>query len=164
MNQREIETFLKSNLKYLPDPGLVLKGDKQLNPDVNGFVSILLPSSKRMKLKLDKLCYFLGTGIMPGKDHKILHKNLDEEDCSLRNLVLVHSSDFRRVKEAVKNLEGGIKLQQHPVDKLAHKVTWYEGGIQRSKVIHDIVPARRFETRLKLKFSKILTSYCIFDI
>lgn len=161
-----LEKHLKAAYSYDPMTGDVVNSStgNKLNADVCGFVSLKSQDgSKRFKMKLDKLAYFLGTGVLPGSYQKILHKNLDESDNALRNLVLLSSADFKKVKEAVRNLEGAIRIVQHPTDKLAHKVYWFEGGVERSKVIHDIVPARRFETRLKLRFSKILHSYCIFD-
>lgn len=119
---------------------------------------------KSVKYKLDKLAYFLWTGIFPSENSKILHKNLDDNDNRASNLVEVSRGTYNKIKEAEKNLDYGIRIGNHPTDQLSHILYWYENGAERFKVVGDIVVAKRLKTKLQLKYSKFLTKYCIFDI
>lgn len=118
---------------------------------------------KSVKYKLDKLAYYLFTGVFPTDKQKVLHKNLDESDNSAVNLAVVPRSTYNKIKEAVKNLDYGIRIINHPTDQLAHLLCWYDAGVERSKVVEDIVVAKRLKTVLQLKYSKFLTKYCIFE-
>lgn len=118
---------------------------------------------KSVKYKLDKLAYYLHTGEFPSDKYKVLHKNLDETDNRAINLSLVTRGVYNKIKEAVRNLDYGVRITNHPTDQLAHVLYWYEGGTERLKVVGDIVVAKRLKTKLQLKYSKFLTKYCIFD-
>ena len=107
-----------------------------------------------------KLCYSLLFNVNLEKEHKVIHKNLDETDFSAVNLIMVSQEQFKEIKEAWKNLQGIIRLTVHPKDMYSYKLHWYEGGIERTQVIHDIVVAKKLEKKLLLRFSKTLTKYC----
>lgn len=134
-------------------------------PDHDGLVYVFdsQGTPKSVKYKLDKLAYFLWTGSFPGENSKILHRNLDETDNKALNILEVSRSTYNKIKEAQKNLDHGIKISNHPTDQLSHVLTWYENGVEKSRVIQDIVVAKRLKTKLLLEYSKFLTKYCIFD-
>ena len=116
-----------------------------------------------MKYKLDKLAYYLWTGTFPGENSKILHRNLDEDDNRALNILEISRSTYNKIREAQKNLEYGIRIYNHPTDQLSHILAWYEDGAEKTKVVQDIIVAKRLKTKLLLKYSKFLTKYCIFD-
>ena len=118
---------------------------------------------KSVKYKLDKLAYFLWTQKFPSDKGRILHRNLDENDNRAINLIEVSRSVYNKINEAVRNLDYGIRLVNHPTDQLSYILLWFEGGVERSRVVQDIVVAKRLKTRLQLRFSKFLTKYCIFE-
>lgn len=153
---------------YNPQNGevRVRKSNKLLIPDEGGLVYVFDSQGvpKSVKYKLDKLAYFLWTGIFPSESSKILHKNLDDNDNRAINLLEVSRGTYNKIKEAEKNLDYGIRIGNHPTDKLSHVLYWYENGAERFKVVGDIVVAKRLKTKLQLKYSKFLTKYCIFDI
>ena len=153
---------------YNPQNGevRVRKSNKLLIPDEGGLVYVFDSQGvpKSVKYKLDKLAYFLWTGIFPSESSKILHKNLDDNDNRAINLLEVSRGTYNKIKEAEKNLDYGIRIGNHPTDQLSHILYWYENGAERFKVVGDIVVAKRLKTKLQLKYSKFLTKYCIFDI
>ncbi len=165
--QKQTLERLKELLDYCPSSGKVTikKNKRVLAPDNDGLVVIFdrqaNPRSK--KYKLDRLAFFLAFNIFPREDQRVLHKNLDVQDNRLQNLTLVSRSIFRQIKEADRNLSGGIRILPHSTDQFAYVLYWFEGGVERSKIIQDIVVAKRYLIKLQLKYSKILTRYCLFD-
>jgi hypothetical protein len=158
-----IESLLEK-FSYNPQTGEVVNKQtgKLLQPSWDGYAVVQLPIGKK-KLKFNKLCVMLFLKKEVSKGHKILHLNLDERDTKARNMRVLPSEEFKIVKEALDNLDGGIKLTTHPKDSYSYIVTWSDNSLKKNKVIQDYIVARRFMTRLKLKYSKILTKYCIFD-
>lgn len=157
---------LKEILLYDAVTGKVstLKG-RVLVPDADGLVIVFDKEAKKpsTKYKLERIAYFLATGAFPREDQKVLHKNLDDLDNRAKNLLLVSRIVYRQIKEAERNLQGGIKVVPHPVDMFSYIVIWFDKGVERSRIIGDIGIARRFQVKLQLKYSKILTKYCLFD-
>jgi len=166
MNNKSLER-LKELLEYSPETGKVTikKSNRTLTCDSDGIVVIFDSKAKpkTRKYKLERIAYYLAFSIIPREDHKVLHKNLDPEDNRIQNLSLVSRSVFRQIKEAHRNLTGGIHIIPHATDQFSYILKWFEGGIEKSKIIQDIVVARRQQLKLQLKYSKILTKFCVFD-
>ena len=158
---------LNELLTYNPKNGevRVRKSNKLLQADHDGLVYVFDSQSqpKSVKYKLDKLAFYFLTGEFPSENQKVLHKNLDTTDNRATNLAVVSRGVFNKINEAVRNLDYGIRLVSHPTDQLSYILLWFEGGIERSRVVQDIVVAKRLKTRLQLRFSKFLTKYCIFE-
>lgn len=158
--------ILGSFLTYDPVKGTVLQqNNRPLIADQDGLVIVTNPETKaKKKFKLNKLCYSLFTGIDLDKDTKVLHKNLNRTDYSALNLVLVSSLEFRQIKEAWRNIQGGIRLVPHPTDMYCYRIHWYEGAVEKKQLVRDIVVAKRLQKKLLLRYSKFLTKYCCEDI
>lgn len=130
----------------------------------DGFVLIIDPESKkRKKFKLSKLCYSLFHNVDLQKEDKVVHKDLNPNNFKITNLLLLSSSQYKELKEAKKNIQGGIRLVIHPTDVYSYRLFWFQDGVEKSKVIQDVVVAKKLEKRLLLKSSKILTKYCPTD-
>ncbi len=137
---------------------------RELEADHDGLVIIFDSLAKKSyKMKLERIAYALAYGVIPKDDKRVLHKNLDTSDNRLYNLCLVSRKVYLQIKEAHKNLTGGVRVLPHSTDQFAYVVHWFEGGTEKKKIVQDIVPARKLQLRLQLKFSKIITKYCIFD-
>lgn len=137
---------------------------RRLQADHDGLVVLFDSASKRsIKMKLDRIAYALAFGSLPKADQRVLHKNLDTTDNKLNNLSLVSRTLFLQIKEAHKNILGGIKIVAHPTDQFCYILHWFENGAEKTKILQDIVPARELQLKLQLKYSKILTKYCVFD-
>lgn len=157
---------LKQLLEYNPLSGEVFrsKSKRLLTADAEGLVVIFDSFEKKSyRLKLDRIAYTLGYGTSPKETERVLHKNLDSTDNSLKNLALVSRAVFIKIKEAAKNLSGGIRMLPHATDQFSYVVSWFEKGIEKSRVLADIVSAKRLVLRLQLQNSKVLTRYCLFD-
>lgn len=143
----------------------IRKNKRVLAPDHDNIVVIFdrMAKPKAKKYKLEKIAFALAYGYFPREDQRVLHKNLDISDNRLKNLSLVSRSVFKQIKEAQKNLDGGIKIVPHPTDQFCYVLHWFEGGTEKTKIINDIVVARRQQLKLQLKYSKILTKYCLFE-
>jgi hypothetical protein len=157
---------LKEILNYDSSTGVITtkKTNRVLIGDHDGLVVISCTKSKKTyKLKLERIAYALAFGMTPRKDYKVLHKNLNILDNSSRNLGLVSRGIFLQIKEAHRNLTQSIRISGHPVDQFDYVVYWIEQNQEKQKVVHDIVEARKVMLKLQLKYSKILTRYCVFD-
>lgn len=159
-------TRLRELLDYDPLVGTIRnkKTKRVLQPDHDGLVILFDSAEKKStKLKLDKIAYALAFGTFPKDDKRVLHRNLNQNDNRLNNLVLVSRNTYLQIKEAHKNLTTGIRLVAHSTDQFSYIVHWFEDGSERTKILQDIVPARELQLKLQLKYSKILTKYCVFD-
>lgn len=137
---------------------------RRVQAQEDGFVLIIDPSSKkRKKFKLSKLCYSLFHNIDLSKEAKIIHKDLNTSNFKISNLLLLSNSQYKELKEATKNIQGGIRLVVHPTDVYSYRLFWFQDGVEKSKVIQDVVVAKKLEKRLLLRSSKILTKYCPTD-
>ncbi len=157
---------LKELLVYDQTTGRIYTNrGRLLVADSNGLVTVFDKKAKirRVKYKLERIAYFLAFGVAPREDQRVLHKNLDVSDNSIKNLALVSRSVYRQIKEAERNLQGGIRIIPHSIDMFCYVLLWYDKSIERSKILSDIGIARRQQVKLQLKYSKILTKYCVFD-
>ena len=157
---------LRQLLDYDPLSGIIKnkKTKRILQADHDGLIILYDSATKRsIKLKLDRIAYAMAFGVFPKEDKRVLHKNLNQEDNRLKNLTLVSRAISLQIKEAHKNLSTGIRLVQHSTDQFAYIVHWFEDGVEKTKILQDIVPARELQLKLQLKYSKILTKYCVFD-
>lgn len=166
---------LKELLEYNPKSGVVSRktSGKALMQDYAGFVSVYDPSTKKTtKLKLKKIAaFFAYTGSTYSSGDRglydtcqvVLHKNMQEDDYTASNLIYVPAPEYRLIQEAYRNINESIKLTAHPTDQFSYILHWYQNGAMRSKVIQDVVVAKREMLKLKLKYSKILTACCVFD-
>lgn len=154
---------LQELLDYNPVTGAVIVKEtgRPLQLQEDKLVHVRDPIAKKTKkFKIGKLCYTLLHGVDLEKTDRVVHKNLDNTDCSAHNLMLVDMQQNREIREAWKNIQGGIRLTPHPTDIYCYKLHWFQGGIEKTKTIGDIVVAERMKRRLLLKYSKILTKYC----
>lgn len=157
---------LREILDYDPLSGTIKnkKSGRVIRPDPDGLVIIFDSKIKKsIKMKLNKVAYALAFGVFPKEEKRVLHKNLDTSDFRLKNLGLVSRQAYLDIKEAHKNLTTGIRLVAHQTDQFCYSVHWFESGIEKTKVLQDIVPARELQLKLQLRYSKILTKYCMFD-
>jgi hypothetical protein len=137
---------------------------KPLIPDFDGLCSIYDSIDKKtIKVKLNKVLFKMLLNQDVGPNQRVLHRNMQEDDFRLKNLMLVHKDKYIEIKEAYRNIEYAIKMLPHPTDRFSYFVQWYEKGVLKNKLVQDAIPAKKLVLRLKLKYSKILTRYCVFD-
>lgn len=159
--------ILISNIAYDPVTGLLTNKNnfKEIKPDEDGFVYYVQskPVKAQIKIKANRLCCLLGFNKVIEKDQRVLHKNLNEKDLRLVNLKIVSSTTYNKINEARVNIEGRLRLVPHPEDQLSYFLHWRENGSDKRRLILDIVVARRELKKLQLRYSKILSRYCVFD-
>lgn len=157
---------LALSYEYNPVTGEVHSKTKKtkLAADENSYVSVTDPVlKKKHKIQIGKLCYLLWFNEEPPKGYKIFYKNLDKTDCRIENIGIISESNWKILKEAIKNIQGGIRLSPHPIDRWAHRLYWFENGIEKLRIIQDFGVAKRLELKLKLKYSKVVSKFCYCD-
>lgn len=156
---------IKQLLIYNPKTGVVsTKKLRVLVADHDGLVIVFDSiARKAVKIKLERLAYSLAFNKIPDENKRVLHKNLDTADNRAVNLSLVSRAVFLEVKEAYRNLNGGIRFVPHANDQFSYVVFWLEKGQEKQKIVHDITNTQQFVHRKQLKYAKILTKFCVFD-
>lgn len=166
MSHQRINPLLKlvdCIVKYDTNKGLLslVKTGRPLFPDESGNAVVWVGTEKKLlKIKYEKLCYYLAHGKVPSSQEKILHKNLDTSDYRLSNLVIVPREKFREIKESIMNIEDHLRIQPHPSDQYSYFV-YYRKDKQNKRVLcGDIIEAQKLERSLRLQFLKLITKYC----
>ena len=156
---------IKTLFNYNPKTGIVsTKKNRNLVADHDGLVVVFDSVAKKpVKIKLERLAYALAFNKLADEQKRVLHKNLDPDDNRMQNLALVTREVFLEVKEAYRNINQGIRFVPHPTDQFAYIVYWIEKGVEKQRILHDITNAQQFLLKKQLKYSKILTKYCVFD-
>lgn len=150
---------LKELLDYDHLSGIITnkRTKRRLQADHDGLVILFdLPWSVLWRWSLTELPMLWPSDHYLWVDQRVLHKNLDIYDNRLNNLSLVSRALFLQIKEAHKNILGGIKIVAHPTDQFYYILHWFENGAEKTKILQDIVPARELQLKLQLKYSKIL--------
>ena len=159
--------FIKELLHYdISGVFFLLKDNKpyrKIFPDEDGYLKFYR-KGKKYKLKANRVAYELTHGVQIPENKVVLHRNLDPDDYRLQNLKLVSREVFNQIKEAHRNLSSLLKILPHPTDVFSYVVHWREKGKDKMQVVQDVVIARRLYVKLQLKYAKILSKYCVFDI
>lgn len=157
---------LKELLSYNPLTGKLeqLSNKKQPKTDEYGFITIYDPRTKvKYKLKANKAAWMLGNSKTIRSDQRILHKNLDQNDLTLKNIVLISRSAYLDVVDAIKNLEGSLRLVAHTSDMFNYFLYYRVKGKETREICYDIVQAKKKYLKMQLKFAKVVSKYCIVE-
>lgn len=163
-------TELLPYLKYNPSTGELStecqntknKKIRKLVPDETNRL-ITTVNGYKLKIKADRLIWFITHGVLPAKSDVIFHKNLDETDNRLNNLVLLTSKEYSSIIEAMKNISGALKLLPHATDMFSYVLYYRLKGRLKSEVIQDITVAKKKLTRMQLKYVKLISKYTVSD-
>lgn len=116
-----------------------------------------------LKIKADRLIWYMHSGTQPNRRQVVFHKNLDVLDNRLHNLVLISKNEYFRLVEAMKNISGDMKIIPHSVDAFSYVIYYKLKGRLHKEVVQDIAVARRKFTKLQLKFVKLISKYTVSD-
>lgn len=136
--------------------------ERKLQPDeTNRIITTVLGHA--LKIKADRLAWFISTGKQPNRHQIIFHKNMDSLDNRLHNLVLLQKREYQQLVEAMKNISGDLRLIPHATDMFSYVLIFKMNGRRHREVVQDITVARRKFTRLQLKFVKMISRYTVSD-
>lgn len=141
--QQELLPLLQEQASYDPRTGsiLIYKDERwsstQSHLTIRGFLH-------RVPQKLAAWLLSEGTTVPDG--YEILCRNLDEQDFTRFNLILVQKEDYSRINRLVCNARNHFRLIEHSTDNFKVLVKWidFDTGIRRKKVFEDSVIARQF--------------------
>jgi hypothetical protein len=135
---------------------------RKILPDESGLVTIWDKDLKtRRKLLYKNLAWILGNKREVPDGTKVLCLNLNEEDVSLRNLKIVESSAYRDIQIALRNLNGVLRIAQHPEDKHAYHLIWSEYKKECKAVHYDIGSAEEHKRQKEKEFVKFINKYIV---
>ena len=128
----------------------------------SGDVVVYDPANRvRQRFLFRHLAYVLGSQKDIPDDKRVLCHDLNDENIVFRNLKLVDKSVYRDIQIALRNLEGDMKIIQHPVDKHAYKLVWREYKMFRSAVHYDIANAEQDLNRRALELVKFVNHHIV---
>jgi HNH endonuclease len=116
-----------------------------------------------LRIKADRLIWFITTGKQLNRNWTVFHKNLDELDNSLTNLQLISKKEHLALVEAMKNLSGDLKLVPHPTDMFSFVLSYKHRGRPTKEILHDLSIARRKFNKIQLRCIKLVSKYTISD-
>lgn len=133
---------------------------RQLLPDEDNMVNVFVDGNK-IRMKFSHLVWSLVYKRKLQADEIIFHKDLDENNNSAHNLVVVTKKEKAQIKEALKNLTGSLRLLPHPTDLYAYILEYRIDGRLRRETIEDIVPAKKKLAAMQVKMIKFLGKYVV---
>jgi len=136
--------------------------ERQLIPDEENRIITTIHGAK-LKIKADRLAWFISTGKQPARFQVVFHKNMDSLDNRFHNLILLQKKEYLQLIESMKNISGDLKLIPHNTDMFSYILCYKHNGRIRKEVIQDISVARRKFTKLQLKYVKLISKYTLSD-
>lgn len=91
----------------------------------------------------------------------IYFKNLDNEDFTAGNIGIISKVDFKKVKDAMYNLQGSLKIIPDTREVYTYKVKYKEGGVNKIKCFQDCIAAKKFHKEVLLRSVRELGKYAI---
>lgn len=134
------------------------KKPRKLVPDENNRICTTVLKHK-LKIKADRLIWYLVYKHQPNRDQIVFHKNLDPTDNNILNLALITKIEYMRIIEAMKNISGTLRLLPHATDAFCYILQYKLNGRLRKEVIADVTIAKRKYRRLQLKFVKLIGKF-----
>ena len=134
---------------------------RRLLSDDDGFIVVYLADAKKTKRRPLRLAWeIINDKVLP-QDHEVYAKNLNSSDYSGFNLQLIHKNEFKQLKDAIKNLEGALKLK--PTENKPHGVTlmYILDGKKQKVYFEDIVTAKKEKNKILVYCTKLVSKYTI---
>jgi len=136
--------------------------ERKLQPNEDNKITSTIHGCS-LKIKADRLIWYIVYGKQPNRNQVIFHKNLDDLDNSLNNLIILPKKEYLRLVEAMKNISGALRMIPHSSDAFSYVLTYKMNGRTQREVVQDITIARRKFNKLQLKFVKLISKYTVSD-
>lgn len=134
--------------------------DKRIIPDYLGYIIYLCAlTNKRIKKKAEILAYEIMLDISLPKNSKLYFKDLNSENFKFWNIGCVSAKQYNTIRDAVYNIQGGIKIIPHAKDAFAHYIFYKTKGRIKMKICHDIVSALKIKRMILITSNKVLSRY-----
>jgi len=154
---------LKPLLEYDQKSGTISvlgKRKRILCADEDGMICTTVNGIK-CKMKYNKLAWYLIYDKLPRVNQIVFHRNLDENDFSMQNLMLLSKTEYNTLQESLKNLQGGLRMYNHPSDVFSYVIEYRLSGRLRKEVISDATVAKSKFSKLQFKFIKFISRYVL---
>lgn len=136
--------------------------DKRLVSDYLGYITYLCHfTRKKIKKKAEILAYEIMQGKPLHKSKKLYFKDLNSENLKYWNIGCVSVRQYNTIKDAVYNINGGIKICNHPTDAYVYFIYYKTKNRIKKKICHDIVSALKVKRIILLTSNKVLSKYIV---
>ncbi len=133
---------------------------RQVFPDENMNICVLADNIK-IRMKYSILVWSVVHKRRLKPNEVIFHKDLDESNNCIYNLVVMTKKERFKIKEGLKNITGTLRLLPHPSDSYRYILEYRENGRLRRETFEDIVPAKKKLARMQVKIIKFLGKYVV---
>ena len=139
------------------------KTRRKMLPDENGLVRAYDNDNKVEKKFLYRtLAWVLGSKQNVPEGFVVLAMDLDNNNIKFNNLKLIPKKDEVKIKLALRNLDGGLRIAPHKKDAHAYVLFWTErAGVQRQAVYYDIAAAEKAWRAKQLEYVKLINQYIL---
>ena len=93
----------------------------------------------------------------------VYFKDLNTSNFKGSNLGCIRKEEYLRLKDALRNLNGFLKIVPHKTDAYVYVVKYRNNSKVCSIICHDIIQAHKIKRRIQIKSSKILSKYLTSD-
>jgi hypothetical protein len=146
-------------LTYDQHTGSFFRDSKQLYKDDLGFIQYLCSSRhKIIRKKALILSWIFLYGAVP-KGNIVYPKDLNPDNNRGNNLGCLPKQEYLKIKDALLNTNGAIRLVPHPVDVWVYILKYRENGKVKTKVQQDVIEGLKNKRKIMLKNLKILSKY-----
>lgn len=136
--------------------------DKRLVSDYLGYITYLCHTTRRkVKKKAEILAYEIMQGKPLSKYKKLYFKDLNPDNLKYWNIGCVSQKQYNTIKDAVYNINGGIKIVSHPTDAYVYFVYYKTKNRIKKKICHDIVSALKVKRIILITSNKVLSKYIV---
>lgn len=135
------------------------EGQLQLEPDAAGYCSIKVGALEK-KLKAADVVYASWYSTVGFTTEKIIYIDLNQKNLNPRNLRAISREDWLILKEAILNINEGLRLVSHPLDQFKVVLEYRKGSRRCKRTFEDAEPAKKLLLQKQLEAFKIINKFC----
>ena len=137
---------------------------RRIFPDENGLLNYYcFKEKKSIKKKAITLAWeLLNSKKLPSNSINYF-KDLNPENYKGSNIGIISKANYKKLKDALYNLEHGVKLIPHKTDAFVYILKYKSDGKLLQTTFHDISTALKMKRRIIFKSSKTVTKWVVSD-
>ena len=148
-------------LTYDQHTGSFFREAKELYKDDLGFIQYLCTHRRKViRKKALIISWIFIHGAVP-KGSIVYPKDLNPDNNKGNNLGCLPKAEYQKIKDALLNTNGAIKLVPHSIDAWVYLLKYRENGKVKTKVQQDVIEGLKNKRRIMLKNLKILSKYIV---
>jgi hypothetical protein len=148
---------------YTDDEGKTYTRGRLVIPTIDGFLvyTDIVSGKKNIKLKAIRVAYEMFYNCKRPKGMIVYHKDMVEGNYRVENIGTIPVELWQDVKDALYNVQDGIKIKPHPSVAYSFVLSFRQNGRIVRRVKHDITQVLQYKRKILLKCSKLVSKYTV---